>query len=569
MNSKGILKSLSLVGASTFLTASAMAALAPHVPGELIVKFKQGHQKSMGVLGQVGAQVDRTIDLSSDQLHVIKTTNKSLESVISQLESDPNIEFAEPNFIYNLVKPVQEVSLDDMLRPIREIQAPYSTPNDPQFEQLWGLQNTGDNEPRSSQPGLAGADIDAMKAWGITKGSSDVTIAVIDTGIDYNHPDLAENMWANPNEIAGNGIDDDNNGYIDDVYGYNFAVDSGDPIDGHSHGTHCAGTIGAVHDNAEGVAGVMSNVNFVAVKFLSDSGSGTSENAIKSVDYATQLDVDIMSNSWGGGGRSQALEDAIQRANDKGILFVVAAGNSSSNNDSRPQYPANYEVDNVISVAASTAQDDLASFSCYGRNTVHIAAPGHRILSTTKNGGYSVYSGTSMAAPHVSGALGLLLAQEGRLPVKQVRDRLMATSEPVPALRGKTINGGRLNAYNLLTDTRPDRNAPKPGEWVSVDLDEVFESSHPYEDNTSVTREYSVEGAKYMRLKVREYDLESGYDFLEVANANGLVIEKISGKGSDYASDYIEGDSMSVTFSSDSSINAWGFLIDQIEVQYE
>lgn len=569
MNGKGILKSIGLVGASTFVAANAIASLAPHVPGELIVKFKQGHQKSLGVLGQVGAQLDRTIDLSSEQLHVVKTTQKSLESVIAQLESDPNIEFAEPNFIYNLVKPVEEVSLDDMLRPLRETQAPYSTPSDPKFDQLWGLQNTGDNEPRSSLPGVVGADIDAMKAWEITKGSSDVTIAVIDTGIDYNHPDLAENMWTNPNEIAGNGIDDDNNGFVDDVYGYNFAVGSGDPLDGHSHGTHCAGTIGAVHDNAEGVAGVMSNVNFVAVKFLSDSGSGTTENAIKSVDYATQLDVDIMSNSWGGGGRSQALEDAIKRANEKGILFVVAAGNSSSNNDSRPQYPANYEVDNVISVAASTAQDDLASFSCYGRETVHIAAPGHRILSSTKNGGYSVYSGTSMAAPHVSGALGLLLAQEGRLPVQEVRERLMATSEPVPALRGKTINGGRLNAYNLLTDTRPVRNSPKPGEWVSVDLDEVFESSHPYEDNVSQTVGYSVEGAKYIRLKVKEYDLERGYDFLEVANANGLVIEKISGKGSDYSSDYIEGDSMTVTFSSDGSVNAWGFVIDQVEVQYE
>lgn len=568
MNRKGMMKSLALVGTSTLLTGQALAALAPHVPGELIVKFNGGQDKALGTLSRVGAQVDRTIELSQDQLFVVKTANKSLESVIEQLEADPNIAFAEPNFIYSLVKPVEEVTLDEFLRPLKEAQHPYSTPSDPRFGQLWGLQNTGDNEPNSTTPGVVGADIDALKAWDLTKGSKDVTIAVIDTGIDYNHPDLKENMWINPNEIPGNGIDDDGNGYVDDVHGYNFAVDSGDPFDGNDHGTHCAGTIGAVHDNDEGVAGVMSDVNFVAVKFLTDAGSGTTESAIKSIDYATSLDVDIMSNSWGGGGRSQALEDAITRASEKGILFVVAAGNSSSNNDSRPQYPANYDVENVISVAASTAQDDLASFSCFGRNTVHVAAPGHRILSSISGGGYNAFSGTSMAAPHVSGALGLLLAQEGRLPVAEVRERLMATSDPVAALRGKTINSGRLNAYNLLTDTRPVRNTPNPNDWVSVDLDEVFESGHPYEDNLSISREYKVEGAKFMRVRVREYDTERGYDFIEVADGNGGVIEKISGKGNDYASDYVEGDEMQVSFESDNSINSWGFVIDQIEVQY-
>ena len=176
----------------------------------------------------------------------------------------------------------------------------------------------------------------------------------------------------------------------------------GDPMDGHSHGTHCAGTIGAVHDNEIGVSGVMADVSIVAIKFLTDRGSGTTANAVKAIQYATKLNVDLMSNSWGGGGFSQALYDAIEEASEAGIVFTAAAGISRSNNDQRPHYPSNYQIPNVISVAAHTAQDTLASFSCYGEKTVHVAAPGHKILSTTKKGGYAVYSGTSMATPHVS-----------------------------------------------------------------------------------------------------------------------------------------------------------------------
>lgn len=557
MNQKRRIGKLLLASTAMMMSAQALAALAPHVPGELIVKFKETNTKSLLSLKSVGAQIDRTIDLSKEQLHVVKIGNeKSLESVIERLNQDPNVVYAEPNFIYSLVKPTQGLTIDDFMTPL-ETPSSLSTPNDPRFGQLWGLQNTGSNEPNSSTPGVVGADIAAMKAWEITKGSRDVVIAVIDTGIDYNHEDLKDNMWVNPDPNAA------------DRHGYNFVTNTPDPFDGNDHGTHCAGTIGAVHDNGLGVAGVMGEVQLMALKFLSDSGSGTTEAAIRAIDYATEKNVDIMSNSWGGGGRSQALEDAIIRANDKGILFVVAAGNSSSNNDSRPQYPANYEVPNVISVAASTAQDSLASFSCFGRNTVHIAAPGHRILSTTKRGGYSVFSGTSMAAPHVSGALGLLLAQEGgRMPVSEVRERLMYTSDPVATLRGKTTTGGRMNAHNLLTDFRPERNEPNPDGWVNVQLPEAWESAHPYGHGVNVSNVYTIEGAKYIRLRVTRYDTERGYDFIEVANAAGAVSERISGQGSDYASDYVEGDTLKVTFKSDGSVDAWGFLIESVDVQY-
>ncbi len=549
------------------LGMSAQAFAAQHVPGELLVKFKD--TKSLKSLSRsLGFDVKRTIDLSYGQIHVLKVEDKNLESIKSTLNNNSAVEYAEPNFIYSIVKPVKEINMEDFLG-LPNTGLTSETPNDPSFASLWGLKNTGRNEPGRTSPGRAGADINALKAWKITKGSKDIKIAVIDTGIEYTHPDLRDNMWVNEAEANGTaGVDDDGNGYIDDIHGYDFANNDGDPIDGHSHGTHCAGTIGAVHNNDEGVAGVMADVTLVAVKFLTDAGSGTTENAIKSVDYATKVGVDLMSNSWGGGGFSQGLADAIQRASDAGIIFTAAAGNSRTNNDERPHYPSNYEIDNVISVAAHTAQDELASFSCYGRTTVDIAAPGHRILSTVKNGGYKAYSGTSMATPHVSGILGLLLSKEGRMPHAEMRERLLATSVPVAAYRGKTVNAGRADVYNLLTDTRPERNEPKPGQWKTVRLTENWETAHPYADNASEERTFKVDGAKFIRLKVTKYDLEKNYDYIQVAAKNRQVVTKISGKGESFTTDFVEGDTLIATFKSDRSVNKWGFLIEEVEVQY-
>lgn len=559
------MKKLGIV-AGALLAANAYAAVET-VPGEMLVKLKGNEKAALkSVIDSVGATLGRTIKLSYGEVHLLKVDQKSdIKSLTKALASNPAVEYAEPNFVYRAIVPEKQMTLESVMAPVME----FGAPNDPKFGQLWGLNNDGGNEPSRTMPGVVGADIDAFKAWEITKGSRAVKIAVIDTGIDYRHPDLAANMMVNEAELNGTaGVDDDGNGYVDDIYGYDFAGKDGDPMDGHSHGTHCAGTIGAIHDNGEGVAGVMSEVSFLAVKFLSDSGSGSTADAISAIDYATSRGVDIMSNSWGGGGYSAALKEAIERAADAGILFTAAAGNSGSNNDQSPHYPSNYDVENVISVAASTAQDDLASFSCYGRRTVHIAAPGHRILSTTKNGGYAVYSGTSMATPHVTGALGLLLAQEGRMPVAEVRERLMATSEPIGALRGRTINSGRLNAYNLLTDTRPERNEPNPGDWRSIPLDEVWETNHPYGHNVSMERTFSVAGAKFVRLKIEKYDLEKNYDFITVKNASRQVVEKFSGQGEGAVSEYVEGDTIHATFTSDRSVDGWGFKIVEVEAQF-
>ena len=330
-----LLKSVALGG--SLLAAGSAFANIKTVPGEMIVKLRNT-KSFMKDLKSFGVEYKRPIDVLFGEFAIVKSLGqKSISEIIETLNQDPSVEYAEPNFIYNIVKPIEEFSLDALVRSSQP-QLNY-TPNDPKFVELWGLHNTGSNEPGGST-GLAGADINALNAWDITKGSKSVTIAVIDTGVDYNHPDLKDQMWVNTAEKNGTaGVDDDGNGYVDDIYGYDFANNDGDPIDGHSHGTHCSGTIGATHNNGLGVAGVMADVKIMAIKFLSDSGSGSTEGAIKAIDYATKMDVDLMSNSWGGGGRSQALEDAITRAKDAGILFTAAAVNSSTNNDSSPHYP--------------------------------------------------------------------------------------------------------------------------------------------------------------------------------------------------------------------------------------
>ena len=537
------------------MLASAMfTPEAEFVPGELIIKLKTGidaktffSNKNLGIIS------NEKIKLSYGDLYLVKVpSDKNLVMIRNIFESNPEVAYAEPNFVYRAIN-----GNDMILNTMTE---------DPRFGELWGLKNTGANAPGGAR-GIEGADVDAVKAWEVTKGSKAVKVAVIDTGIDYNHPDLADNMWVNEAELNGEeGVDDDENGYVDDIRGWDFSFNDNDSIDGHSHGTHCAGTIGGVHDNGEGVAGVMADVTLVPVKFLSDGGSGSTAGAVKAIDYATSLDVDVMSNSWGGGGFSEALKDSIVRAKEAGIVFVAAAGNSSSDNDQRPHYPSNYDVENVVSVAAHTAQDVLASFSCYGKTTVHIAAPGHKILSTVKNGGYAAYSGTSMATPHVSGAIGLLIAKEGRLEHAALRERLLATSDPIRSYRRKTISGGRLNAYNLVTNTRPDRNEPDPSKWEAVSLDEAFESAHPYENKKTLTKTVTVEGAKYMRAKVVRYDLERGYDFLRVRNKSRAEVDKFSGRGTEYKTEFVEGDTMIIEFSSDASVNSWGFLIEEVEV---
>ena len=427
----------------------------PHAAGRLIVGLKQSLSAKAGLktavegsFAQKGVKIKRYIKRGGKTVSglsnaaskkgecvLTETACKDLAAVRRKLLKDPNVEYVEPDY---------EVKLQVV-------------PNDEKFSELWGMNNTGQTG------GTVDADIDAPEAWDIFTGVSCVLVGVIDTGIDYTHPDLADNVWTNPAEIPGNGLDDDGNGYIDDVHGWDFHNRDGDPMDDHSHGTHCSGTIAGRGNNSIGVAGVCWKARLAGLKFISANGSGYNSNAVEAIEYATANGIRITSNSWGGGGYSQSMKDAIDAAGAAGGLFIAAAGNDTNNNDAEPSYPASYTCDNIIAVAAADHKDTLAWFSNWGKTSVDLAAPGVSILSTVINGGYAKYSGTSMATPHVAGVAALLRAYSPNTTVEQIKAAIMTGTDPIPALADITVTGGRLNACKALLNTPP----PIPP-WLSV-----------------------------------------------------------------------------------------------------
>jgi subtilisin family serine protease len=313
----------------------------------------------------------------------------------------------------------------------------------------WSLDNMG------IWGGKADIDIDAPEAWDIHTGNSDLVVGVIDTGIYLEHPDLKDNIWSNPQEIPNNNLDDDKNGYIDDVNGWDFANEDNDPTDDHYHGSHCSGIIAAVRNNGRGIAGVAPNVKLLGLKMMAADGSGDTANLIRAIEYATKLkkkgmNIRVLNASVGGGDYSEIMKEAISRANKAGILIVAAAGNSSEDNDAKPVYPASYDLPNVISVAALDSSGELASYSNFGANSVHVAAPGSFIWSSIVYGFYLPFSGTSMAAPHVSGVAALLMSKRPGLSPAQVRDKIMNSVKPLDNLRGSVSSPGIVSAYNVL-----------------------------------------------------------------------------------------------------------------------
>ncbi len=293
------------------------------------------------------------------------------------------------------------------------------------------------------------ADIDAEEAWNITTGSK--SCAVIDTGVDYNHPDLANNMWKNPGEIPGNGIDDDGNGYVDDIYGYDFANNDNDPFD--DHGTHVAGTIAGIGNNRIGTTGINWSAKIMALKFLGKSG-GSTIDAVSAISYAIKMGARCTNNSWGGGPYSQSLYNVIEKAEKAGQL-LIAAGNGDErgigiNIDFESYYPPNYGLNNVISVCSTDHNDALSVFSNFGQRNVDLCAPGSRIFSTIPNRSYDIFNGTSMATPHVTGAVMLLWSAFPNLTATEVKTHIMSSAERLINLNGTSVTSGRLNLHHAL-----------------------------------------------------------------------------------------------------------------------
>ena len=450
-------------------------AVASYVQGEILVRFKPG--VSTETIHQVHTklQSQKKAVLSSSGIQRIRVAQDlSVDEAVALYQSEEDVLYAEPNYIRRT----------------------FVVPNDPQFSDQWGLHNTG--QLISTTSGTPGADIRASEAWGIVREAPEVILVLIDSGVDYTHPDLDGNIWNNPGEVPFDGNDDDGNGYIDDVRGWNFIgtqdsdacpstcecvvddpVGNNDPMDDFGHGTHVAGIMGAEGNNGEGIAGVLWNTQIMPLKIIDGNGCGTIADEIQAIHYAieklrviqsdpSQQNVRMVINaSFGGPASSQFELEAISDAEDAGIVFVAAAGNDGTNNDASPIFPANYDLSNVITVAASDANDRLAAFSNFGQDTVDLTAPGDCIKSTTPLGSftlaeevscpgapitpqYAFLSGTSMAVPHVTGVVGLLLAQDSTLLPSRIKAIILLMVDPKDALDGRVASSGRLSARKVL-----------------------------------------------------------------------------------------------------------------------
>lgn len=405
-----------------------------YVEGELLVKFRPETQEQRITEARDSIAAKRIRHLRGGLRQWKLPATLTVADALPILRTNQDVEYAEPNYL---------------------IWAVATEPNDPAWvnNELWALRNDG----QGPTGGTPDADIDAELAWDVTQGNQSVIVGIMDSGIEYTHPDLVANMWSNAGEVVGNNLDDDLNGFIEDVHGYDFNEDDIDPIDEFGHGTSVSGIVGAVGNNALEVVGVNWHVDLMALKVLSSTGLiGDVATAIRALDYARDAGAHLTNNSWGGNPFSQALEDAIRRSHEGDMAFVAAAGNESRDTDAGPFYPASYEVKNVIAVAATDWNDEITSFSNFGLVTVDLGAPGDQIVTTVLGGGRGGFSGTSAAAPFVAGVAALLRSLNTAFPGDLIRSRIISTVDPVASLdpNGPTpvASGGRLNAFQAVDD---------------------------------------------------------------------------------------------------------------------
>ncbi|MGI8787691.1 MAG: S8 family serine peptidase [Pyrinomonadaceae bacterium] len=417
---------------------------------EVLVRFRSG--VSLAEIKRIAAKNNDRVE---DEIESVKgltaiddLDNRDAETVAAQYrQMSDSVLYAEPNYQIKLDDPTESFTASDLA--LRKTSLNADLPNDPMFSEQWALNNSGQNG------GKAKADISGVLAWAKTKGSSDVVVAVLDSGVDYKHLDLVSNIWHRPDNIPQ--YRDEELGTFNDFNGFNATDNQSDPMDDNGHGTHCAGIIGAEGDNNEGITGINWNVQIMPLKFMGRGGFGTTKDAIEAINYAIDrkragVNIRVINASWGSTLYSKALEDTIRAAGEEGILFVAAAGNNGSSNDRSPHYPSNYDLPNVISVAALDRNDNLASFSNFGVKTVHVAAPGKDILSTWLGDDYREASGTSMATPYVAGVAALILSVEPKLSVEKLKERILKSVDKLDSLNGKIESGGRINAAKAILE---------------------------------------------------------------------------------------------------------------------
>lgn len=474
----------SVIGILLSITAAAKANTVSK--SDLLIKFAPGVVQSMNILDAFNEKGVKAEALTDQWVRVQGSTQK-LD--LQTLQQDPNIEYVQPNYVIRLM---ENYRVEDPLR--REALLKFAD------KKGGGVKAIQDNPaipaaPGSSRSGLDPLlqkqwgmnDIGVQEAWKTSKGNPDMIVAVIDTGVDYTHEDLLPNMWRNPKEIPDNKIDDDGNGFVDDVVGWDFVTNDNKPYDlttslkemlsgegNPGHGTHCAGNVAARGDNGIGISGVAPNVKIMALRFISEKGSGTTADAIKAIKYAVDNGAKVLSNSWGSEGEdpkeaaeNKALRDAIQYAQDKNVLFVAAAGNGhqgigyNNDTDSKPAYPASYDHEAIISVAAIAVNDRLGGFSNWGARTVDIGAPGVNVFSTMVGnkysdkvieiGGYEIdWDGTSMAAPHVAGAAALYWSAHPNKTWREVKEAILGSAKKTNTLMNKTVSNGKLDVQALM-----------------------------------------------------------------------------------------------------------------------
>jgi len=439
--------------------AQSLKQTARYVPGEVIVKLKSA--KALGANVSSKAVVNNLISKASNHrshlahkgqfaglnIHQFKAQDLSvpMDEIISDLSAMDEVEYAEPNYV------LEKMSADT-------VSESYS------WTQIQSL--------AVGTFSMTSASIQAVQAQAqVTTPGAPVVVAIIDTGVDYTHSSFANAIWSNPGEIAGNGIDDDHNGYIDDIRGWNFAYGNNNPMDDDGHGTHVSGIVLGTAQDIFGTPPASPTLRLMPLKFLDASGSGSTSGAISAIYYAVNNGARVLNNSWGGGGYSQALEEAIAYAYNKDAVFVAAAGNNGANNDAIPMYPASYGVYNVMSVAATNDSDILASFSNYGGGSVHLSAPGVSILSTYPGNTFAYLSGTSMATPFVSGVAALMRHESPTMNSYQVRGLLLSSVDGVAGLIGKVSTQGRVNNYKSVTAAKSTAvSADKPSYSVTPNI---------------------------------------------------------------------------------------------------